>query len=104
MKILYTIFHLSIFYPILFQIIFGILFWLKKTRFSFSKICLISFISEIIFSFSIFIYNYILVKKCLNPLLELIGVFFAAFIILFVTIIIQLIIYHSFKNVNPTKP
>lgn len=104
MKVIYSIFHLSIFYPILFQIFFGVLYWMKKTKFSFSRICYITIITEIIFIFSIFINNYLKIDKCLNPLLDLLGVFFGTFILLIFIIILQLIINYLIKYANTPKP
>lgn len=107
MRIFKTLIALSIFYPIVFQFLLGILSILKKTKISFRKICSISLVLQLVFSIIVFLMNYYDLKrpiKCYNPMLEILVVLLGGFIILTLLIIIQSaikwFINNAYKNNN----
>jgi hypothetical protein len=97
--------NLLIFFPIPFQLIYGTAAVWKKTRISFNNVAFINLFLQLLFS--IFIYKDSLRYlekskiKCFNPMLGVIGLITACFIVLTLIIIFQLILkYFLQKNIN----
>ncbi len=96
---------LSIFFPMIFQLIVGTLSIGNKVRFSFKTVCTYSIISQFVFAVVAFIALYLdftkeSQPKCLNPMVGIVSAIVACFIFLIVLITVQAISNYFVKKIK----